>query len=58
MILCNHSKAILEVSFPRDVTKLRYFLGLVNNYCNFLLDLAMTFPSLYGLQEKEKCMCI
>ena len=45
-------KAIEEAPAPRNVSELKFFLGLVNYYAKFLPNLASSLAPLYQLLNK------
>ena len=47
-------KAIRKAPETRNVTEMKAFLGLLNNYSHFLPNLSNTLQALYQLLQKEK----
>ena len=52
------NKPIRDFPVPRNITDLRSFLGLANQFGDYLPDLRHTMEPLKPLLTKEKCLCL
>ena len=50
-------KAIMEWHVPKNVTDIRYFMGITGYYCKFIEGFSKIAYPITSLQKKDKNFC-